>query len=176
MNANHSPWMAGTIHRENQAGLDLLLQCDGVHSDRWVELLEDIAWDRRVDSVELTGNLDASEFLAWDTFKAKGEYVQMRRWFSWFKRFRTTETPGGNFLFFFLLHLAPQGRFGLKIKMTINSLSAGSHLSSPPSLSQVKAERTKTLAWPREADLRNPGALPCRSRSSWSQYWAVHRL
>ena len=116
MNANHSPWMAGTIHRENQAGLDLLLQCDGVHSDRWVELLEDIAWDRRVDSVELTGNLDASEFLAWDTFKAKGEYVQMRRWFSWFKRFRTTETPGGNFLFFFLLHLAPQGRFGSNIQ------------------------------------------------------------
>eukprot|EP00959_Pyramimonas_sp_CCMP1952_P454763 9470441-Pyramimonas_sp.AAC.2 len=84
MNANHGPWLSGEILRKNRDGLKLLLQLEGPESRRWQDLLEDIAWDRDVDytTLQSSGSLDSSAFVAPDTFKSKGQYVEMRRWFS----------------------------------------------------------------------------------------------
>ena len=89
MNANHGPWLSGEIFRKHKQALQILLKIDGPQSKRWEDLLEDIAWDRDTSITDIKSEnvLDASAFVSDDTFKNKGEYVEMRRWFSWYKRF-----------------------------------------------------------------------------------------
>ena len=66
------------------------MSLDGPQSKRWEELTEDIAWDlnKSVTDLQIEKALDASAFVSDDEFKNKGEYVEMRRWFSWYKRYK----------------------------------------------------------------------------------------